>query len=283
MTTMAGKRVRLDALLVGRGLAESRMRAQAMVLAGEVYLAHLRASKPGTLVSADAEIEIRSRRPAFVSRGGYKLDHAIQAFGIDVAGRVAIDVGASTGGFTDCLLQRGARLVYAIDVGTGQLAWTLRRDSRVVSLEQRDVRTVTAEELGQPADLATVDVAFISLLTVMPAVMRLVRPPGPIVALLKPQFEVGPGVAKGGVVRDSVVHRATLERSLARLEALGLTIKGVTASPLAGPEGNLEFFFHLMLGTTERGPAIDIESIVASAHETVRVRGRRVGAASGPP
>ncbi len=281
MHMIAAQHVRVDALLVGRGLADTRTRAQAMVLAGEVYVNDLRVEKPGARVPADAHVEVRRRRPLFASRGGYKLDHALTTFAIDVANHVAADVGASTGGFTDCLLQRGARLVYAIDVGTGQLSWDLRRNPRVISLERRDVRTVTAEELGGQVDLATVDVAFISLVQVMPAVIRLVRPQGPMVALLKPQFEVGPRAAKGGVVRDPAVHRATLTRGMARLEALGLTVKAVTASPLAGPEGNLEFFLHLEVGP---GPSavIDVEEVVTAAHETVRARAGRSGATVKP-
>ncbi len=281
MTVVAAKRVRVDTLLVERGFADSRTRAQAMILAGEVHIEGLRAEKPGARVAPDARVEVHARRPTYVSRGGYKLDHALTSFAIDVADRVAADVGASTGGFTDCLLRRGARLVYAIDVGTGQLAWDLRRNARVVSLERRDVRTLTAEELGGQVDLATVDVAFISLVRVMPAVIQLVRSQGPIVALLKPQFEVGPRLAKGGVVRDPAVHRAALTSAIAKLEALGLTVKAATASPLAGPEGNLEFFLHLA-NAPGQNAVIDVEEVVISAHATVRQQGKRPSANADP-
>jgi len=274
MSVVATKRVRIDALLVDRGLADSRTRAQAMVLAGEVTIDGHRVEKPGARVAADVRINVHRRRPAFVSRGGRKLDHALTTFAIDVADRVAADVGASTGGFTDCLLRRGARLVYAIDVGTGQLAWDLRRDPRVVSLERRDVRTLTAQELGGQVDLATVDVAFISLERVMPAVIGLVRSHGPIVALLKPQFEVGPRVAKGGVVREAAVHQAVLRQAIVRLGALGLTVRAATPSPLAGPEGNLEFFLHLE-NAPGHSAVIDVEHVVASAHALVQGRGGR--------
>ncbi len=242
-----------------------------MILAGEVYVHGARAEKPGMPVPIDAPVEIRQRRPLFASRGGYKLDHALHVFGIDATERVAADVGASTGGFTDCLLQRGARKVYAIDVGTGQLAWHLRRDPRVVSLEQHDVRAVSPADVGGGVDLATVDVAFISLARVMPAVARLVRPGGTVVALLKPQFEVGPKVAKGGVVRDPAAHHAVLTRTITLFEALGLSVLGATPSPLEGPEGNREFFLHAV-NAPGRGIAIDVERVVAAAHATA---GRR--------
>lgn len=277
-------RRRLDLLLVDRGLAPSRSRAQAQVLAGEVFVDGTPVDKPGTAVDAEASVEVRLRRPAFVSRGGLKLDHALTVFGIDVTGRVALDVGASAGGFTDCLLQRGAAKVYAVDVGTGQLAWTLRSDPRVVSLEQRDIRGLTLETIGEPVDLATIDVSFISLFTVLPAVIPLVAPGGPIVSLLKPQFEAGPKVAKRGVVRDPAAHVAVIRKALARAAESGLTVRGVTASPISGPEGNLEFFLWL---ETNRRPAasVDVERIVLDAHargrrEAVAVRPERVTARS---
>ncbi len=267
MIAVARKKRRLDVLLVERGLTDSRARGQAMILAGEVYVGGSRAAKPGMQVPGDVPVEIRPRRPVFASRGGYKLDHALRAFGVDVTGVVAADVGASTGGFTDCLLQRGARVVYAIDVGTGQLAWHLRRDPRVVSLEQRDIRTVRPEDLGGGIDLATVDVAFISLAQVMPAVARLVRSGGAIIALLKPQFEVGPKVAKRGVVRDPAAHRAVVARAIAELHALGVRVVAATASPLLGPEGNREFFLHVINAAGDEG-AIDVDAIVAATQTT---------------
>lgn len=246
----------------------SRARAQASILAGEVYVAGVRANKPGQLSPVDAPIEVRARRPAFVSRGGEKLDHALTTFAIDVVGLTAVDVGASTGGFTDCLLQRGARKVYAIDVGTGQLAWRLRQDPRVVSLEQRDVRSVAVDELGGAADLATVDVAFISLVKVLPSVARLVRPGSRIVALVKPQFEVGPRLARRGVVRDAAVHREVLQTMIAAANTMGLSSVAATFSPIAGPDGNLEFFLHLC-NAPNRGVPVDVDAAVAAAHARV--------------
>lgn len=276
----AGRR-RLDLLLVDRGLAATRTRAQAMILAGEVLVDGTAVTKAGTPVDPTAPIVIRPRRPEFVSRGGLKLAHALDAFRLDVRDLVALDVGASTGGFTDCLLRRGAARVYAVDVGTGQLAWTLRNDPRVVSLEQRDVRTLRPEAIEAPVDLVTVDVSFVSLLKVLPAIMPLVRPGGPIVALMKPQFEVGPKVARGGVVRDPSAHVAVLKESLARARSMGLTVRGATPSPIAGPAGNLEFFLLLDTNPTPAEPAVAVEAIVSEAHERVRAR-RAATAAAGP-
>jgi 23S rRNA (cytidine1920-2'-O)/16S rRNA (cytidine1409-2'-O)-methyltransferase len=266
------RRVRLDSLLVERGLVASRSQAAAAILAGEVVVAGVPAAKPGQLVDPRADVQIRPRRPRFVSRGGEKLLAALQAFGIDATGRVAVDVGASTGGFTDCLLQQGAARVYAVDVGTGQLHWRLRRHPHVVVLERRDVRTVTPAELGGPVDLATVDVSFISLRAVLPAVASLVRPGGDIVALIKPQFEVGPRRTRRGVVRDPALHADAIRRVLVAARALGLTPLGLVPSPLVGPEGNLEFFVHLRRGT---GPAadLDVEAVVAQAHAGARQGG----------
>ncbi|HLQ64160.1 MAG TPA: TlyA family RNA methyltransferase [bacterium] len=275
-----GTRIRVDALLVKRGLVDSRTQAAAAVLAGEVYVSGTRAAKPGQLVTMDALVEVRSRRRRFVGRGGEKLDHALGLFQIAVAGGTAVDVGASTGGFTDCLLQHGATRVVAIDVGTGQLDWRLRTDPRVVSLEKRDIRTTTVEDVGGAVDIVTIDVAFISLVKVLPAVMTLVRSHGDIVALVKPQFEVGPKLARRGVVRDVMVHRAVLSRVLEHASAMGLVPIAATYSPLAGPEGNLEFFVHLR---REGQPvAIDVEAVVAQAHAKVPRRGIRPRRAGDP-
>lgn len=260
-------RVRLDAHLAARGLVESPANAVPVILAGEVYVNNIRAARPSQLVAADAIVEIRSRRPRFVSRGGEKLAHALRTFGIDPTGSRAVDVGASTGGFTDCLLQSGARRVYAIDVGTGQLAWTLRGDPRVVVLEQRDIRSVASGELDGAVDLAAVDVAFISLTRVLRAVARLLRADGSIVALVKPQFEAEARHARGGVVRDAAVHRDVLQQILARAQAMGLAPVAATYSPIAGPDGNLEFFVHLRR-TGPAGP-IDVDAVVAEAHQRV--------------
>lgn len=267
---------RLDAALVARGLVPSRAQAQAAILAGEIFVEGVRTDKAGARVSAGARIELRSRRPAFAGRGGVKLDHALRQFEISVAGLVAIDVGASTGGFTDCLLQRGASRVFAIDVGTGQLDWRLRNDPRVVSLERHDVRGITAADLGGPVDIAAVDVSFISLARVLPAVAGLVRENGIAVALVKPQFEAGPKAAPRGVVRDPAVHRRVLTAAVAGAHAAGWTVLGMTASPIAGADGNLEFFLYLKHGTAP-APDIDVDAVVVAAHAAAGSRGH-VGA-----
>lgn len=259
-------RIRLDALVVQKGLFATRAKAQAAILAGEVYVNGVRASKAGAPVADDAPVEVRTSRPVFASRGGLKLDHAVQEFAIAVRGLVAVDVGASTGGFTDCLLRRGATRVYAIDVGTGQLDWGLRNDPRVVSLERCDVRDVTADGLGGPVDLATVDVSFISLKKVLPAVQRLLKLGGAAVVLVKPQFEAGPKQAKGGVVREAAVHRRVLEEIIAAARSGGWSVLAATPSPIPGPEGNLEFFLHLRNARSD-APAIDVEGAVTRAHE----------------
>jgi len=236
-------RVRLDQLLVERGLAPSRERAVRLVMAGEVLVDDRPAAKPGTRVSGDAVLRLRHAPAAYVSRGGEKLAGALDAFGLDPAGMRVVDVGASTGGFTDCVLQRGAREVVTVDVGYGQLAWSLRQDSRVVVHERVNARTLAADFVAAPQDLAVVDVSFISLRLVLPAVMRLVRPGGTIVALVKPQFEVGPErVGSGGVVRDPALRAEAVAGVRAAAEALGLVVRGEADSVLAGPKGNREVF-----------------------------------------
>ena len=233
---------RLDVLLVERGLAETRMRAQALVLAGLVWSEGRRLEKPGTMLAQDAPLELMGRDHPWVSRGGVKLAHALQHFAIGVAGAVALDIGASTGGFTDVLLTEGAQRVYAVDVGHGQLAWKLRRDPRVVVLERRNARYLTRAEIPEPPDLIVCDASFIGLETVLPAALALVAPRARLVALIKPQFEVGKGnVGKGGVVRDPALHREVCARIAAWLEARDWHVDGITESPIHGPEGNVEF------------------------------------------
>ncbi len=266
--TVAHKRVRLDALLVERDAVPSLARAQAAILAGEVYVNGLRADKAGMPVAEDAAVEIRSSRPAFASRGGLKLDHALREFGTAVAGVTALDVGASTGGFTDCLLQHGAVRVYAVDVGTGQLDWRLRNDPRVRSLERTDIRDVSVNDLGGAVDLATVDVAFISLERVLPAVQGLLAPGGRAVVLVKPQFEAGRTRLKRGVVREAAVHQEVLTRVIATAQAGGWSVVRATPSPLPGPEGNVEFFL-LLKNVRGESASIDVEAVVAQAHDTV--------------
>jgi len=250
-------RVRLDKLLVEKALLPSRERATRSILAGEVLVDGRRVDKAGALVETSAEIEIRGRSP-YVSRGGEKLAHALDDFGVPVRGRICIDVGASTGGFTDCLLQRGATRVYAVDVGSGQLDDKLRRDNRVVVMENTNARGLDPRIFGDKPSLAVVDVAFISLEKVLPAVFGVLERVGETVALVKPQFEAGrEAVGKGGVVRDPAQHRTVVSR-LARYSILrGWHVLGVTASPLRGPKGNREFFLHL---STRGRTAADLES-----------------------
>jgi 23S rRNA (cytidine1920-2'-O)/16S rRNA (cytidine1409-2'-O)-methyltransferase len=241
----AGKE-RIDKLLVDRRMVETRERAQRLVMAGLVFAGGARVEKPGSRVSVEAALEVRGEEHPYVSRGGMKLAAVLDAAALDVGGAVALDVGASTGGFTDCLLQRGARKVYAVDVGYGQLAWKLREDPRVVSLERTNIRHLTPERLDEPIDVATIDASFISLRLVLPAVARLLPPGRTIVALVKPQFEVGRGnVGKGGVVRDPAMHRAVLEELEAFAAAEQLTVRGRHRSPVLGPAGNREFFLVL--------------------------------------
>jgi 23S rRNA (cytidine1920-2'-O)/16S rRNA (cytidine1409-2'-O)-methyltransferase len=244
-------RIRLDQLLVERGLVESRSRAQALVLAGKVRVGDGGAArhdrKPGDLVDASTSVEVETPEP-YVSRGGHKLAAALDAFAIDPSGLVCLDVGASTGGFTDVLRQRGATRVYALDVGRGQLADPLRRDDRVVSMERTNARTLTVASLPEAIGLATIDVSFISLDLVLAPVVSTLGPAGQIVALVKPQFEAGRGRTDHGVVRDPAIHREVLERIVERAQAVGLGTRDVIASPLLGPEGNREFLIHLAPG-----------------------------------
>jgi 23S rRNA (cytidine1920-2'-O)/16S rRNA (cytidine1409-2'-O)-methyltransferase len=239
---MAAKQ-RLDTMLVARGLAESRAKAQALALAGLVYSGERRLDKPGQMLAEDTPLECRGRGHPYVSRGGVKLAHALDHFAIDPSGAVALDIGASTGGFTDVLLRRGAAMVFAVDVGHGQLDWRLRQDSRVVVLERCNARHLTRNEIPQAPDLIVCDASFIGLETVLPASLSLAASGAGLIALIKPQFEVGKGrVGKGGVVRDPALHDEVCARVAAWLAALpDWTVLGVTESPLRGPDGNVEF------------------------------------------
>ena len=237
---------RLDKLVLERGLAPSREKAKALIMAGQVVVDDHLADKAGLLVSLEAEIRLKGEPLPYVSRGGLKLAEGLELFGIDVAGLTAIDVGASTGGFTDCLLQRGARLVFAVDVGYGQLAWKLQQDPRVVSLEKTNIRHLEPGTLPEIPDLAVIDASFISLDKVLPPTLRLIREGATIVALIKPQFEVGRGqVGKGGVVRDEKKHAEVVAAIRELAESLGLQVLGVCDSPILGPKGNKEFLIHL--------------------------------------
>ncbi|HEY5512933.1 MAG TPA: TlyA family RNA methyltransferase [Geomonas sp.] len=237
---------RLDKLVLERGLAPSREKAKALIMAGQVVVGDHLADKAGLLVDVTAEIRLKGEPLPYVSRGGLKLAQGLDKFGIEVAGLSALDVGASTGGFTDCLLQRGARRVIAVDVGYGQLAWKLREDPRVVSLEKTNIRHLEPETLPELPDMAVIDASFISLDKVLPPTLRLIQEGGTIVALIKPQFEVGRGqVGKGGVVRDEKKHLEVVAAIRALAESLGLLVLGVCESPILGPKGNKEFLIYL--------------------------------------
>ena len=243
---MSLKKERIDKLLVDRGLVVSRERARALILAGAVLVNEQVVDKAGAQIARDAEIRLKGEDIPFVSRGGLKLAKGLDAFALDVSDRIAIDVGASTGGFTDCLLQRGARKVYAVDVGYGQLAWSLRTDSRVINLERTNIRNLQREALPEQPDLAVIDASFISLSIVLPATLALLTTDAVIVALIKPQFEVGKGaVGKGGVVRDAEQHAQVVIKIRTLAEQLGCQVIGVTESPILGPKGNKEFLICL--------------------------------------
>ena len=256
--------VRLDKLLVDRGLSNSRERAQALILAAKVLVDGQRITKAGQKVATDSILQVMGQDHPFVSRGGLKLQHAIETFGLDVIGLTAMDVGASTGGFTDCLLQYGVRRVYAIDVGYGQLAWKLRQDPRVVVLERQNIRHLSKDQIPEPIQIVTIDTSFISLKLVIPAVIPFFGPDqdsglrtqdcfpsqGKLIALIKPQFEAGRAhVGKGGVVRDQEVHQAVCDSILEFCRALGFQVGGIIPSPILGPKGNVEF---LLFATYER-------------------------------
>ena len=258
---------RLDVLLVQRGLCDSRTRAQAIIMSGEVYVEGQKCDKAGTSVDVEANIEVRGNHCPYVSRGGLKLEKALRDFGVDPTGYVCSDSGASTGGFTDCLLQKGASKVFAIDVGYGQLAWSIRTDPRVVCMERTNIRYVTPEQLGEPLDLSVVDVSFISLKIVLPAIRNLLKPTGQVLCLIKPQFEAGKDkVGKKGVVRDPQIHCEVLENFLALAKELNLTVLNLTYSPVKGPEGNIEFLGHLSM-LPDHGIEPDVRAIVNAAHE----------------
>jgi 23S rRNA (cytidine1920-2'-O)/16S rRNA (cytidine1409-2'-O)-methyltransferase len=240
------KKVRLDKLLVDRALVPSRERARALILAGKVVVGEHAVDKAGAQVAEDAPVRLKGEDIPYVSRGGLKLEKGLDHFAVAPAGRVAIDVGASTGGFTDCLLQRGASKVFAVDVGYGQLAWSLREDPRVVNLERTNIRELAPERLGERPSLAVIDASFISLDKVLPPTLALLAPDAEVLALIKPQFEVGKGqVGKGGVVRDAEQHAAVVERIRSLAETLGCLVLGVTESPILGPKGNREFLIYL--------------------------------------
>jgi 23S rRNA (cytidine1920-2'-O)/16S rRNA (cytidine1409-2'-O)-methyltransferase len=240
------RKERLDKILVEKGIVQSRERARALILAGRVAFEGRILEKPGTLIDQEAKLQLLGEDQPYVSRGGIKLEGALNAFQIDPKGRAVMDVGASTGGFTDCVLQRGARKVYAVDVGYGQLAWKLRKDLRVVNLERRNIRYLRREEVNEEIDLILIDTSFISIEKFLSHLLHFLKKGGAILSLIKPQFEVGKGeVGKGGVVRDTTLHQKVIERMSQFSRELGLTVLGVIESPILGPKGNREFFIYL--------------------------------------
>ncbi|MDK2820067.1 MAG: rRNA (cytidine1920-2-O)/16S rRNA (cytidine1409-2-O)-methyltransferase [Clostridia bacterium] len=270
---MVGKQ-RLDVLLLNKGYFKSREQARASIMAGEVMVNDIKIDKPGASVPADAQIRLNSKPLPYVSRGGLKLEKALNTFNIDLNGKIVIDCGASTGGFTDCALQHGAAKVYAVDVGYGQLAWSLRQDPRVVVLERTNVRYLEPTTLGELADVITIDLAFISLNKVLPNIIRCLKPDGEIIALVKPQFEAGPDrVGKKGVVRKPETHKEILREVLLEVSKLNINILGLSYSPITGPKGNIEFLLWLgfkgkVLTMAECKSLID--QVVASAHQELK-------------
>lgn len=261
---------RLDVLLTERGHADNRTKAQAIIMSGLVYVNGQKADKPGVSYEETVDIEVRTGACPYVSRGGLKLEKALRDFGVDPTGFVCSDSGASTGGFTDCLLQQGASKVFAIDVGYGQLDWKIRSDPRVVVMERTNVRYVTPEQLGEPLDLSVVDVSFISLKIVLPVIKTFLKPSGQVLCLIKPQFEAGKEkVGKKGVVRDSNTHKEVLDNFVALANELEFKILGLTFSPVKGPEGNIEFLGHLTLDD-KPGVQPDTALVVEQAHNTLK-------------
>ncbi|HPQ41724.1 MAG TPA: TlyA family RNA methyltransferase [bacterium] len=242
--------IRADKYLTEKGVTESRSRAAELIRGGFVWIDGKQIAKPSTMVPNNRPVEIRDETPAYVSRGGLKLEHALTTFEIDCRGTVALDCGASTGGFTDCLLKHGAERVWAVDVGYGQLHWSLRNDPRVHVMERTNLRTMSTDMFEMPFDLATLDMSFISLKLVLEKVRDLLIPGGRILALIKPQFEAGrEHIGSGGVVRDTAIHRRVLEDMAQWCFAHGITVRGITASPITGPKGNREFLFYLVPGS----------------------------------
>ena len=262
---------RLDVLLVQQGLANSRELAKAYIMAGNVYVDGQKEDKAGTKVAVTAKLEVKGNQMKYVSRGGYKLEKAMDVFGIRLDGKICLDIGASTGGFTDCMLQNGASKVYAIDVGYGQFAWKLRNDERVVCLEKTNVRYVTHEQVPDEGDFASIDVSFISLTKVLPAVLGVLGEKGRLVCLIKPQFEAGrEKVGKKGVVRDSSVHREVIEMIVEYVRTQGLGILGLDFSPIKGPEGNIEYLIYLdksRSGMHEDEVQARVDTVVAQSHK----------------
>ncbi len=259
---------RLDVLLVQKGLAPSREKAKTMIMEGNVFVDHQREDKAGTFFDPSVNIEIHGNTLRYVSRGGLKLEKAMAQFGIALDDKVCMDIGASTGGFTDCMLQNGASKVYAVDVGYGQFAWKLRQDPRVVCMEKTNIRYVTPEDIADALDFASVDVSFISLTKVLGPAKELLKDGAEMVCLIKPQFEAGKEkVGKKGVVRDPAVHIEVIERVILFAQSIGFGVLHLDYSPIKGPEGNIEYLVHLKKNAqTENEEPIDVHAVVAAAH-----------------
>ena len=262
---------RLDVLLVQRGLAPSREKAKTMIMEGNVFVDQQREDKAGSFFDVEAKIEVRGNTLRYVSRGGLKLEKAMEAFGLDLSGCVCMDIGASTGGFTDCMLQNGAAKVYAVDVGYGQFAWKLRQDPRVVCMEKTNIRYVTPDQIGEPLDFASVDVSFISLTKVLEPAKALLREGAQMLCLIKPQFEAGKDkVGKKGVVREQSTHREVIEKIIAYARGLGFRVLHLDYSPVKGPEGNIEYLVHLANDNLpESEETADVAAVVRMAHEAL--------------
>ena len=260
---------RLDTIVFEKGLSESREKARALIMAGQVYVKNQKADKPGTMYPLDIDIEVRGKLMPYVSRGGLKLEKAINEFGIDLKDKVTMDIGASTGGFTDCMLQNGARRVYSIDVGYGQLSWKLRTDDRVINMERTNIRYVTKEQIPEDIDFFSVDVSFISLCLVLPVAREFMNGDGKCVCLIKPQFEAGrEKVGKKGVVRDLDVHIEVIEKIKNFVLANGFDILGLDFSPVKGPEGNIEYLIYLEKSEQpESKIELDIDRVVKESHK----------------
>lgn len=260
------KKERLDKLILNRGLFDSREKARAYIMSGSIYVDGMRVDKPGQLVSTGSMIELRAMPSAFVSRGGLKLEKALNSFGIDVSDRVAIDIGASTGGFTDCLLKKGAKKVYAVDVGYGQLAWELRNSSKVVCMERTNARYLKPGQFSDIIDIIAVDVSFISLKLIIPPAKEILKPEGDIICLIKPQFEAGRDkVGKKGVVKDPAVHEEVISDITKFTLEIGLNVCGIDYSPIKGPEGNIEYLIHIK----KLSPVLKVDDFKGKIKEVV--------------
>lgn len=261
------KKIRLDQLVFDLGLTESREKAKTTIMSGLVFVDGQRADKPGMQVAPDASVEVKGSALPYVSRGGFKLEKALKVFPINPAGKICMDCGTSTGGFTDVLLKNGAARVYSIDVGYGQLAWSLRQDERVVNMERTNIRYISSEQVPEPIDIAVMDLSFISIKLVLPAVCKLLKEGADIMCLIKPQFEAGrEDVGKKGVVRDKAVHLSVIESVLQFAASAGLTVIGLDYSPIKGPEGNREYLCYMKKGSFD-APEIDARAVVEASHE----------------